>query len=463
MKRIFLSLTLVVVAGSAVTFGATKAFFSDTETSTANVLTAGAIDLLVDNESYYNGVFNKDTSWSKKDLKEGDRFFDFDDLKPSDYGEDTISIHVDNNDAFMCADVTLTSNHENNQTEPETLVDTTTGENEGELADLVNFIWWADDGDNVLEDDEKVISGPEAIGGLSLNESYPITLADTSSNIWNENSIGGPVTGNQTYYIGKAWCFGEMGTNPLKQDGSSVNRAPDKDNNGDEEIGTPEDGGVTCSGKLLGNESQTDSLTADINFEAVQARHNKDFKCQREPVFTQCTNPTQSYATKVIASSQGVRKNGTPVDVSRSNPSYALGAPQSLGTPFDNPVVPNSFYSLGFGLAQNATSGGSIVVEFGNGYIVDGSGNDIRAWEVTGGSSYPVEKIKIEVSQDGTNWFLVASSLDRDTEADLALSGLTWAKYVRITDVSPRGLFEDTADGYDLDAVSALNCGILED
>ena len=463
MKRIFLSLTLVVVAGSAVTFGATKAFFSDTETSTANVLTAGAIDLLVDNESYYNGVFNKDTSWSKKDLKEGDRFFDFDDLKPSDYGEDTISIHVDNNDAFMCADVTLTSNHENNQTEPETLVDTTTGENEGELADLVNFIWWADDGDNVLEDDEKVISGPEAIGGLSLNESYPITLADTSSNIWNENSIGGPVTGNQTYYIGKAWCFGEMVTKPLVQDNSSDNRAPDKDNNGDEKIGTPEDGGVTCDGSKLGNESQTDSLTADIAFRAVQARHNSEFRCVKPPVFTACTNPTQSYATKVVSATQGVKKNGTSVDAARSNPAFALGAPQSLGTPFDNPVINNSFYSLGFGLAQNATSGGQIVVEFGNGYIVDGTGNDIRAWEVTGGSSYPVEKIKIEVSQDGTNWFLVASSLDRDTEADLSASGLTWAKYARITDVSPRGPFEATADGYDLDAVSALNCGVLQD
>jgi hypothetical protein len=124
-------------------------------------------------------------------------------------------------------------------------------------------------------------------------------------------------------------------------------------------------------------------------------------------------------------------------------------------------VVPNSFFSLGFNSNVNATSGGSIVVEFGSGYIVDGPGNDIRAWEVTGGSSYPTEKIKIEVSQDGSEWVLVTSSADRDAEADLASSGLTWAKYVRITDVSSRALFEDTADGYDLDAVSALNCGVL--
>ncbi len=462
MRRIFLSLTLIIVAGGTIAFGATKAFFSDVETSTANVFTAGAIDLKIDNESYYNGLFNEGTSWSKKDLTTSEKFFDFGDLKPSDYGEDTISIHIDNNDSYMCADVTLTSNKENNQTEPETLVDTTAGENEGELANLVNFIWWADDGDNVLEDDENVISGPDAIGKLPLNETYPITLADSETNIWNENTTGGPVAGGQTYYIGKAWCFGEMGTKPLIQDNSSENRAPNLDNNDDDKVGTPEDGGVTCDGSLLGNESQTDSLTADIAFSAVQARHNKDFMCEKpELVFEECTLPVQKFATAVVSSSQGVRKNGTPVDPTRSITNYVLGAPQSIGAPFDNPVVPNSFFSLGFNSDVNATEGGSIVVEFGNGYIVDGIGNDLRAWEITGGTSYPVEKIKIEVSQDGGTWFLVSSSLDRDAEADLASSGLTWAKYVKITDVSPRAPFEATADAYDLDAVSALNCGVL--
>lgn len=464
MRRIFLSLTLIIVAGGTIAFGATKAFFSDVETSTANVFTAGAIDLKIDNESYYNGLFNQGTSWSEKDLDKDDKFFDFGDLKPSDYGEDTISIHIDNNDSYMCADVTLTSNKENNQTEPETLVDITTGENEGELANLVNFIWWADDGDNVLEDDENVISGPDAIGKLPLNETYPITLADSETNIWNENTIAGPVVGGQTYYIGKAWCFGEMGTKPLTQDNSSENRAPNLDNNDDDEVGTPEDGGVTCDGSLLGNESQTDSLTADIAFSAVQARHNKDFMCEKpELVFEACTLTTQKFATAVVSSSQGVRKDGAPVVAGRTNPTFALGAPQSIGTPFDSPVVPNSFFSLGFNSDVNAVSGGSIVVEFGNGYIVDGPGNDIRAWEITGGTSYPVEKVKIEVSQDGDTWFLVASSLDRDTEANLGDSGLTWAKYVRLTDVSNRALFTNDADGYDLDAVSALNCGVLVD
>ncbi len=451
---------MIIVVGGALTFGATKAFFSDVETSVANVFTAGAIDLLIDNESYYNGVFSEVTSWTKRNLTI-EKFFNFDDVKPGDYGEDTISIHVDTNDAYMCADITLTSNNDNGCTEPESLVDGTCGNpgvGEGELAMLTNFIWWADDGDNVLEDDEMVISGPAAIGNLSLNEPYPITLADSQSNIWNEGNVGGPVTGATAYYIGKAWCFGDITPMPLPQDGFGDAINPAGDNNGNTIAGEPADGGFQCAGAHLGNESQTDSLTADVSFHAVQARHNENFMCQK--VDLTCT-PEQTYATKVVDYSQGVRKNGTTIDLDRSNPAFALGAPQSSGAAFDNPVVSSSFFSLGFNPDVNEVEGGWIIVEFGDGYIVDGPGNDLRAWEVTGGTSYPVEKVKIEVSQDGTNWYLVASSIDRDAEADLASSGLSWAKYVRLTDVSPRAPFEALADGYDLDAFSALNCATL--
>jgi hypothetical protein len=274
MSRIIFSLALIVMVTGALGYGATKAFFSDTETAVANVLTAGAVDLKVDNESYYNGVFNDATSWKPKDLGQDDWFFNFDDLKPGDYGEDTISLHVDTNDAYMCANVTLTSNDDNGFTEPEALVDQTPGpEGEGELAALVNFVWWADDGDNVLEDDEEVISeGP--IGDLPLDQAYPIALADSDENIW--TGQGGPFPGDETQYIGKAWCFGEMGTDPLDPGNYP---SPADDNDGNQIDGEPEDGGITCDGSLLGNESQTDSLTADIEFSVVQARHNQGFQC----------------------------------------------------------------------------------------------------------------------------------------------------------------------------------------
>ncbi len=274
MKRIVLSLALILATGSALVFGGTKAFFSDVETSTANTFTAGAIDLTVDNESYYNGVLNASTTWEARDLTI-EKFFDFPDLKPDDYGEDTISLHVDNNDAYLCANVTLTSNDDNTQTEPEAIVDANQLAT-GELASLVNFIWWADDGDNVFESDENIISqGP--IGALGVGGSITIPLADSENNIW--TGEGGPVPGNETHYIGKAWCFGNIGTDPVEQDESGELMSPAGDNNDNSDEGEPEDGGFTCDGSFLGNESQTDSLTADVIFNAVQARHNEDFLC----------------------------------------------------------------------------------------------------------------------------------------------------------------------------------------
>ena len=146
MKRIVLSTLLILGTLGAIATGGTGAYFSDTESSVGNVFTAGAIDLKIDNESYYNGILNATTTWEATDLTV-ERFFDFDDLKPNDYGEDTISLHVETNDAYLCADVKLTSNDDNTQTEPEALVDGN-GLITGELAGLVNFIWWADDGDN---------------------------------------------------------------------------------------------------------------------------------------------------------------------------------------------------------------------------------------------------------------------------------------------------------------------------
>lgn len=273
MQKILTSLVLMAGAATALMVGGTGAFFSDTEMSSGNVFTAGAIDLKVDNTSYYNGLFNEGTSWASVDLT-AEKFFNFLDLKPGDYGEDTISLHVDTNDAYLCADVTLTSNDDNGRNEPEALVDQTDGAGNGELAGLVNFIWWADDGDNVLESNETPISqGP--IGALTLNQPLTVTLADSIKNIW--TGAPGPVPGNTTQYIGKAWCFGTLSAVPLAQDGvgTTSSRTPANST-----------GGFTCDGSALGNESQTDTLTADISFKAEQARHNAKFVCE-ECVLTQ--------------------------------------------------------------------------------------------------------------------------------------------------------------------------------
>ena len=286
MKKILLSVAILAIAG-AVVVGGTTAIFTDEEVSSGNTFTAGAIDLTVDNESYYNGELNDGTSWLQKDLEDGDWFFDFRDLKPGDWGEDTISLHVKNNDSYLCADVTLTSNQDNGSNEPE-LKDE--GDDydagRGELGDRVTFIAWADDGDNVPEVGEQVYNlGP--IGNLRLGETETAALADSKTNVWNENNEGGPLPGDSVRYIGKAWCFGEMNVAPLEQDGLGKYRT---DENPDTPNGPLIRGkGFTCDGSGEDNSTQTDSLTADISFRAVQSRHNDNYVCEPENVPTTAT------------------------------------------------------------------------------------------------------------------------------------------------------------------------------
>jgi predicted ribosomally synthesized peptide with SipW-like signal peptide len=271
MKRLVASSVMLFSAAAALYIGGTGAFFSDQETSSGNTFTAGAIDLKIDNESYYNGALNQNTSWSLDDLGSTiHKFFDFDDIKPGDVGEDTISLHVNTNDAYLCAEVKLTSDEENSNTQPEIDDgDTTTGPGQGELADAVNFLWWADDGDNVLEDNETVLPGGP-LGALAVGQSAFVTLADSTSNIWNPAQAPGPIPGNTTKYLGKAWCFGAITAAPLPQDGLGADSTRTPANSS---------GGVSCSGVNVNDVSQTDSLTADVSFSAVQSRNNTAFTC----------------------------------------------------------------------------------------------------------------------------------------------------------------------------------------
>ena len=279
--------------------GATRAIFSDTETSTGNTFTAGAIDLGIDNHGYMDGnecvnvgteqepnyewqgdspypvpgtpcsdtwTLDYDLSHDANGEPETHQFFNFNDVKPGDWGEDTISLHVNNNDSYLCSDVTLTSNNDNGLTGPEQKDgDTTGGDGEGELANAITFIWWADDGDNVLESDENVIN-TGTLGQLGVGNTVTVPLADSETNIWGESVL----PGDSTRYIAKAWCFGDMTVNKVTQDEET-----------DGSVNNPKiDPGFTCNGAPFDNKTQTDSMTADIDFRAVQSRNNGSFVCE---------------------------------------------------------------------------------------------------------------------------------------------------------------------------------------
>lgn len=263
-KKILVSLS-VIAAVAAIAIGGTIAYFSDTETSTGNTFTAGAIDLKIDNKSYVTNpetgllAASPNTSWTLSDLT-GQLFFNFSDLKPGDIGEDTISLHVDNNDAWLCAAAQVTADDDVTCTEPELADDqncSTPGLNQGELADAIHFAFWGDDGDNVYENNEVIfLQGPiDNVNGV-------IALADSGHNVWGQSNL--PLEGGSERYIGKAWCFGDLNITPLPsgQDYDPITA-----------------GNVSCNGSGVNNASQTDRVMGDIQFYAVQARNNPTFTC----------------------------------------------------------------------------------------------------------------------------------------------------------------------------------------
>ena len=100
-RKILISLSVIAVV-VIIAVGVTTAYFNDTETSSNNTFTAGAIDLKIGNTSYYNGQPSSDATWSLADLDNehgpGENgkyfFFNFSDIKPGDWGEDTIKVNV---------------------------------------------------------------------------------------------------------------------------------------------------------------------------------------------------------------------------------------------------------------------------------------------------------------------------------------------------------------------------------
>jgi predicted ribosomally synthesized peptide with SipW-like signal peptide len=284
MKRILISAGTLVFVG-ALAVSATGAFFSDTETSTGNTFAAGDIDLQIDNESYAidcniaafltctgSLVFSTSTSWTLTDLEAGvQKFFNFSDLKPGDIGEDTISIHVGSNDAWLCAAARITEDMDNDITEPEEEdgdTDVAPGVGTGDLDSALNFAFWADDGDNVFEPGTVASGTAETVfldGTLAdMGAAGQITLADSTGSI-----LGGtdPIPGDTTFYIGKAWCFGTLTDTDEPQDGFGDVKSP--------LTGT----GFECDGTLVNNIAQTDSVEGDMQFYATQARNNGTFLC----------------------------------------------------------------------------------------------------------------------------------------------------------------------------------------
>lgn len=161
-RKVLGSLGAIGVGGAASGAG-TYAYFNDQEEVTDNTVTAGALDLKVGWEMTYNGA---DTEMESQELTNNPgpifQIPPHDDVKPGDYGEATISLHVFDNPAWVHMGGALTANDDNGLTDPEREVDDTGGEGEGELADNICARAWYDgtgdeeDGGNNVYDDGEV-------------------------------------------------------------------------------------------------------------------------------------------------------------------------------------------------------------------------------------------------------------------------------------------------------------------
>lgn len=276
-----------------VAVAATGAFFSDTETSTGNQFVAGSLDLQVDNECHYwtdadadgtfedigclwEGVGGMLANWDLTDLQDGvHKYFFFDDVKPGDFGEDTVSLHVFDNDAWGRLVITNVLDDGDTCTEPETetadadCTGQTPGntETDGELREELLFQVWLDQGTTVgfqcAQNDPGCTADLEEGDNVRQNTDEPLLVTQgtidaggETHNIWEglalvysiESCTGdgsstsdcpgiapdGQMIGSITYYFGISWIL------------------PD----------------------TVGNEVQSDILGADIAFEVEQYRNN---------------------------------------------------------------------------------------------------------------------------------------------------------------------------------------------
>lgn len=300
IQKILLALGVIVFVGAAAA-GATGAFFNDTETSTGNTFAAGSLDLKVDSEAHYNGsictfVEGNEVqegyywvggneypvglpcvgTWSETDLGISHVFFDLDDIKPGDNGENTISLHVYDNDAWGRFLVTNIQDLDNTCTEPEGETENAPGcTPEGELAQSIEFNAWLDqgavagfqcnnpqaiptvgpcdadptEGDNIQNGQLEVLFWTgETVDDVSEG---PFDLADVLSAAYTLGGCG-VADGHTDYGV----CHG------LAEDGRMV-------------------GSVTYYWGLgwsvpgsVGNEAQTDSLVAGLVFQVEQHRNN---------------------------------------------------------------------------------------------------------------------------------------------------------------------------------------------
>lgn len=194
-----------------------------------------------DQDFPYGGVCSL---WGERDLGEKDSFFwYFPDIKPGDFGANTISLHVYDNDAYACLFPNNVDNDENVAVDPELALGDSPVDPLGELSGQLEFFIWNDENNNHIHD---------------ANEEVFVPAGTPFSDIQNEMIAMDLKGGDPISLIGIKWCAGTQ-TGPQ----NDADLIP-----------------VTCDGNGMTNIVQTDKLTADFVAYAIQQRNNAGFSCE---------------------------------------------------------------------------------------------------------------------------------------------------------------------------------------
>jgi hypothetical protein len=167
----------------------------------------------------------------------------------------------------------------------------------------------------------------------------------------------------------------------------------------------------------------------------------------------------QTYASSVMSFTQGPRADGvSAIGTTRSEPLNAVGGLGSHDTNIGE-VANNSasveFVSLGFG--------GEIVLEFASPICNIPGENDLRVYETSYGSpsctAWPEKALVYARQNDCQPWIMISPADGICQNADLDLGVLSWAKYIKIEDITNPTLnvfLSVNQDGFDVDAVEGF-------
>lgn len=161
-----------------------------------------------------------------------------------------------------------------------------------------------------------------------------------------------------------------------------------------------------------------------------------------QPASAETCPSSGCYATEVVSYFPAKRNDGTTLPAEQQMVSKAIGVPQG------NDAA--EYVSLGFG--------GEITLKFAD-PIANGPGDDLMIHESTMGAKscerFP-EKAMVFASQDGCHFIYLGEACQ---DASFDLGAMSWIRFVKLKDISPvtYPYGNQTADGYDLDAIQCLN------